>query len=240
MEDGACRLLIDCGLSLRALERRLAEAGAGAAAFDAVLVTHSHDDHVAGLRRLVDRTGATLYANAMTAEAVCARQGVAEEAFALFENGQSFDVGSFAILPFSIPHDTSDPVGYLVTAADGTAYFHGTDIGTPLESIGAYFARADWATLESNHDPVMLRQSGRAESLVRRIAGPRGHLSNDDACAFVRRFASARLKRLALAHLSEDCNAPHLAERAMRETLRDIRRDDVVLRVLPQTGCVCV
>ena len=48
----------------------------------------------------------------------------------------------------------------------------------------------------------------------------------------MRKFASPRLKRLALAHLSRDCNAPHLAEQAMRETLAALRRTDISLTVL--------
>ena len=83
-------------------------------------------------------------------------------------------------------------------------------------------------------NPVMLWRSGRPQSLIQRIAGPRGHLSNDNAGELVRRFASPRLRRLALAHLSRDCNAPHLAERAVREALHEAARDDVELKVLSQ------
>jgi phosphoribosyl 1,2-cyclic phosphodiesterase len=93
-------------------------------------------------------------------------------------------------------------------------------------------ALADVVTIESNHDPVLLSQSQRAESLKRRISGPRGHLSNDDAAKLVRRFASQRLKRVYLAHLSDECNAPHIAERTMRETLAEIGRGDVELTVI--------
>jgi hypothetical protein len=48
----------------------------------------------------------------------------------------------------------------------------------------------------------------------------------------VRRFASSRLKKLALAHLSRDCNMPHLAEEAMRSALLEMGRADVELKVL--------
>ena len=146
-------------------------------------------------------------------------------------------MGSFSVHAFSIPHDTSDPVGFLVRAG-GETYFHGTDIGTPLDSIGLKLAEADVATLESNHDLVMLRTSGRAPSLIQRIAGPRGHLANEQACDLVRRFASPKLKTLALAHLSRDCNSPHLAEGAMRDTLAEMGRADICLRILSQDEVV--
>lgn len=234
--SGGGALLIDCGLSGRELKRRCAAAGIDPASFVGAVFTHCHDDHVRGVPAFRKAfPDVPLFANFMTSEAIACRQKIDEADFIPFENGQTFAIGAFEISAFSIPHDTCDPVGYTVRAA-GITYFHGTDIGTPLDSVGVHLAEADVATLESNHDPVLLRQSGRPYPLIQRIAGPRGHLSNDDACALVRRFASPRLKRLCLAHLSQDCNAPHLAERAMRETLHAIGRDDVALAVLPQDG----
>lgn len=221
VEHGGHVLLIDCGVPYKDVSDVPAEA---------VLVTHSHADHALGLKTLFARRGVPVYANAMTAETIVHDFKVPEEAFVCFENGQCFDVGPFAVSPFSIPHDTSDPVGFLVQA-EGETYFHGTDIGSPLDSVGLKLAEANIATLESNHDPVLLRTSGRHPSLICRIAGPRGHLSNDDACELVRRFASPKLRHLALAHLSHDCNTPRLALEAMRATLREMQREDVEVEV---------
>ena len=227
VEQGGATLLIDCGVCFKSLKALLPDGLCG------ILVTHSHTDHVSGLRTLLKHVDVPVFANSMTAEATACQEKIDESAFACFENGQAFDVGPFSVSPFSIPHDTSDPVGYLVRSEAGT-YFHGTDIGTPLDSIGLKLADADVATLESNHDPVMLRTSGRPPCLIQRIAGPRGHLSNDQACELVRRFASPRLRHLALAHLSRDCNAPHLAEGAMKATLVEMGRTDVDLKILRQ------
>jgi len=222
-QDGAA-LLIDCGVSCRCLK----------AAFDlpklcGVLVTHNHVDHVSGLKRLLNCVDVPVYANAMTAESVIAQERVDETAFVCFENGQPFGVGPFVVSPFSIPHDAADPVGYLIRGE--RTYFHGTDIGTPLDSVGLKLAEAELATLESNHDSVMLKTSQRPPSLKQRISGPRGHLSNDQACELVRRFASTRLAHLWLAHLSGECNAPHLALDLMRTTLREMGRADVEVEV---------
>ncbi|MCR5751092.1 MAG: MBL fold metallo-hydrolase [Kiritimatiellae bacterium] len=231
-------LLIDCGVSCRELVKRCRATGIEPERIVAVAVTHDHSDHVRGMATFHSHfPDAALLANMMTADAVAAATGVPCDDFTLFENGQTFEVGRFTLSPFSVPHDTSDPVGYLVRA-EGVAYFHATDVGSPLDSVGVKLAEADVATLESNHDPVMLRASGRPPSLKQRIAGPRGHLSNDQACDLVRRFASPRLRRLALAHLSGECNAPHIALGAMRETLREIGRVDVDVRILSQNEVV--
>ena len=236
-QDGAA-LLIDCGVSCKCLK-----AAIDLSHLCGILITHNHVDHVSGLKRLLACVNVPVYANAMTAEAVMAQERIDENAFVCFENGQPFEVESFSVSPFSVPHDATDPVGYLVKvksksekvkSADDAAfgsYFHGTDIGTPLDSVGLKLAEAEVATLESNHDPVMLRTSRRPPSLVQRIAGPRGHLSNDQACELVRKFASPRLRKLYLAHLSHQCNAAHLAIEAMKGTLREIGREDVELEV---------
>ena len=221
VETEGSAVLVDCGICYRELKD---------VAVDAVLITHSHSDHISGLKTLLKYRDIPVYANVMTAEAVAHECGIDDSAFVCFENGQEFTVGSFSVAAFSVPHDTSDPVGYILKA-DGETYFHGTDIGTPLDSIGLKFAEATIATLESNHDPVMLRQSGRPPYLIQRIAGPRGHLSNDQACELVRRFASPRLKKLYLAHLSRQCNSEHIAICSMRETLKEIGRTDIELEV---------
>lgn len=231
-------IMIDCGLGPRELKSRAAAAGVDLGLVSGLLLTHSHDDHIRGLGAFHRHFPAVrLFANMMTAEASAWHQEIDLDDFDSFENGQPFDAGPFEISAFSVPHDTSDPVGYLVRADDQT-YFHGTDIGTPLDSIGENLAEADIATLESNHDIALLHGSGRPWPLIQRIAGPRGHLSNDQACDLVRRFASSRLRKLRLAHLSQECNAPHIAERAMRETLAGAGLGDVDLGVLSQ-DCAC-
>lgn len=221
VEAEGSAVLVDCGICYKRLKD---------VAVDAVLITHSHSDHISGLKAFLKHRDVPVYANVMTAEAVAHECGIDDSAFVCFENGQEFEVGPFTAAAFSVPHDTSDPVGYLLKA-EGETYFHGTDIGTPLDSIGLKLAEATVATLESNHDPVMLRTSGRPPYLIQRIAGPRGHLSNDQACELVRRFASPQLKKLLLAHLSHQCNAANLAVSRMRATLQEIGRADIELEI---------
>lgn len=239
VQAGDDAVLIDCGLNYKTLASRF---GAGTpsspsrdlATIRGILLTHSHVDHVQGLKVfLKHHPDVPVFANAMTAETVSHDCQLDEESFVCFENGQPFDLGTFAIKAFSIPHDTSDPVGYLITSRSLT-YFHATDVGTPLDSIGVQLAEADLATLESNHDPVMLHNSGRPPAVIQRIYGPRGHLANDQAADLVRRFASPRLTKLALAHLSGACNTPHLAEEEMRAALREMNRTDIDLKVFLQ------
>jgi len=49
------RVLVDAGLSCRELLRRMAQANEDPSALDAILITHEHQDHVAGLATLARR-----------------------------------------------------------------------------------------------------------------------------------------------------------------------------------------
>ena len=228
-------LVVDCGLSFREFARRVALAGCDLSAIAGVLVTHDHTDHTAGLAAFRSHfPEVPIYANLMTAEAAAANcPGLGPDDFTVFEDNQVFSLDAFDIEPFPVPHDVPDAVGYMIYS-DGFTYFHATDFGVPLESIGRRLGEADAATLESNHDVPLLRASGRPLRLIRRIEGPRGHLSNCQCAELVEKFAGPKLKHLALAHLSQDCNAPHLAEAEVREALERIGRTEVEVSILAQ------
>ncbi len=59
--SGRTRVLVDAGLSCRELLRRMEVAGEDPAKLDAILVTHEHVDHVAGLAVLARRLGVPVY-----------------------------------------------------------------------------------------------------------------------------------------------------------------------------------
>ena len=61
-------LLIDCGFGPRELARRRAALGSDSVPIDALLVTHEHGDHSAGLSGLKKYPQLKVFANAATAE----------------------------------------------------------------------------------------------------------------------------------------------------------------------------
>jgi phosphoribosyl 1,2-cyclic phosphodiesterase len=73
--------------------------------------------------------------------------------------------------------------------------------------------------LECNHDESLLRQSDYPPSLIERVAGDWGHLSNTAAAELLGRITSSQLQHVVAAHLSQQNNRPELARGALSGAL---------------------
>lgn len=225
---GGKRLLIDAGLSLRETGARLAQLGLEVGSIDGVLFSHDHTDHCQGVCALRRRHAVPFYANEGTASGIELAVKRPHLEWQVFETGASFAIGGLQIEPFSVSHDAADAVGFVI--AEGRARVGiATDFGMATILVRRKLTDCDVLVLETNHDIEMLRQSGRPWSLIQRILGRQGHLSNEAAAELLASVLGPRLRTVFLAHLSDECNTPALAERALRDVLRRAGRDDVRL-----------
>lgn len=210
------RVLIDNGFNLRQLSSRLERVGLEIAELAAVFVTHEHSDHAAGIARLARRHQVPVYCTAGTADACdFDRRGVR---WNRVEAGVAVAIGALRVAPFSVPHDASEPVQY--TFSDGARHAGLlTDAGECSDEILAALRGLHALLLECNHDAAMLRDGGYPPFLKARIAGARGHLSNEQAADILARADCSRLAWIAAAHLSAVNNRPELAQRALAAAL---------------------
>lgn len=218
---GADALLIDCGLSLRQLERRLALLECSPEAILAILITHEHDDHVAGAAALSRKYRIPILTSHGTASAARERLAQAYGIEHLYPD-RGIDFGQFHIQPVLVPHDAREPCQFVVS--DGEVRFGMlTDIGQVTPHLLREFGGLDALVLEFNHDPALLADSVYPPFLRERIAGPYGHLSNPQAVAMLGALDTSRLHTLVAAHLSEKTNraalvADHLHRHAPAAT----------------------
>jgi len=218
------QILVDLGISRRRLKAGLAAVGADPEGIRAVLLTHTHRDHFSASaaawclgRRIPvysteDNLAHLAYDLDGFAELVAA--GLARPI-----DGEALRIGDITAEAFSVPHDSvGGCLGFRLVLGSGPrrrAVAVATDLGHVPGGCIPAFLDADAVVLESNHDPALLRESGRPPDLIERILGPQGHLSNGD-CAealaqIVARSHPGRVANVVLAHLSRDCNRPRLA-----------------------------
>lgn len=211
------KILIDAGISTRAIKNRLKEIDVELEEIDAILITHDHGDHIQGLKVLAYRMGIPLFANTETAKGIISSFGPSAN-FKIFTTGETFSFGDLEIHPFSIPHDTMDPVAFTIRTPSHKLGFC-ADLGFVTSLVRAHLSECDYLYLEANHHPSMVHACSRPQVYKQRVLGRTGHLSNQACGELLRDVFSDRLKHVHLAHLSSECNTPEVAIDTVREIL---------------------
>ncbi len=233
LETSETRLLVDAGLSGRQIRSRLLGIGRTPENLNGILITHEHSDHIQGLVGLAAKLQIPIYCNRPTREAIQRQLQVTLD-FRIFETGGSFEVGDVTVDTFSVPHDASDPIGFLLRTAEGQIGFL-TDLGHATKLILQRLQSANVLLLETNYDLELLRDDPRRPwSVKQRIASRHGHLSNEAAAHVTEQLVSAHLRRVYLGHLSSDCNRPEIAHRVIAQTLERNGAPHVKLEVAAQ------
>lgn len=204
-----CGILIDAGRSCKSILTALETVGVKPTAVKAILLTHDHNDHISGLRVLVKKLRVPVYASEETLDGVVA-VGCIEADAALCEISSPADIAGMQITPFDTPHDVAHSLGFRIDAGDRTIGY-ATDLGRVTPAIWEGLYGSDLVVLESNYDDDLLAISAYPYYLKERIRSDRGHLSNSDSAACIRRLALSGTGRFVLAHLSKENNTPHIA-----------------------------
>jgi len=207
VEAGDTRVLIDCGFSCLEVEKRLARLSLQATDLDAILVTHEHSDHIAGVARLSRRYRLPVW---MTAGTEAAHKGGELAQWSCINSHQAFSIGDLQVQPFPVPHDAREPCQFVFSDARRRLGLL-TDVGSLTAHMLQALDGLDALILECNHDPDMLANGPYPLRLKQRVAGPYGHLSNQQASEIISKINIDRLQHLVAAHLSEKNNQPQLA-----------------------------
>ena len=211
-------MLVDAGLSARRLAAGLEACGVAPGSLSGILLTHEHGDHTKGLKVFVEKFDVPVFANPLTADHL-KRQGLAAR-WNFFSSGAEFFLENIGVLPFSVPHDAADPVGF-VLRSNGTGFAVLTDLGYATRQVVEAVRGVHALLIETNHDEALLQgDTKRPWSVKQRILSRHGHLSNSAAAEIVAEVATEALRHVLLGHLSRDCNSPELAVHAVGSRLR--------------------
>lgn len=211
VEAGSTLLMVDCGFSCRETERRMARLGRSPDQLTAILVTHEHGDHIRGVPVLARKYGVPVWLSNGT------RLMLRDDDLPAVQrlDGQArITLGDIEIQPYTVPHDAREPCQFVFE--DGHHRFGMlTDTGRITAHIRACLDACDALLLECNHDPDMLAAGSYSASLKKRVGGPLGHLSNEQAGSLLQKTDTSRLQHIVAAHLSDQNNRPDLARQAL-------------------------
>jgi len=219
VQAGDTLVMVDCGFSLRETTRRMARLGVEPGQLDAVLVTHEHSDHCAGVARLSRNHGVPVYLSHGTAAS-----GRCDGSHELrrFNSGACFEVGELAVQAVSVPHDAAEPCQYRL-GWGGRSLGLLTDLGCITPHVLDHYSECHSLLLEFNHDSQMLQAGAYPPALKRRVGGDWGHLNNGQAAQFLSQIDAASLRHLVVAHISENNNSRELAEQALATVLQSMK-----------------
>jgi phosphoribosyl 1,2-cyclic phosphodiesterase len=208
VSDGTSHVLVDLGLSARETARRLRECGLEPERISAIVISHEHGDHCRGvgpfskdLEAPVFMTDGALAASGLNLEPGKHRRII---------SGEPFDVHGILFTPFSVPHDSVDPIGFAIEK-EGIKIGIVLDLGYLSNLVIERLKGCGAIIIESNHDVEMLKVGPYPWALKQRVMSRRGHLSNDSVAQYLANDFDGCATDVVLAHLSKNNNLPELA-----------------------------
>ena len=200
---------------------------------NAILVTHEHIDHIRSIGTIAKKYNIPIYASLGTWNGIDNEKTVINiEDKNYFKIGESFEIGELRIMPFGTSHDAMDSCGFSIEH-EGRKLSIATDLGEITSEVMCNLKKSKFVLLESNYEPEVLKSCAYPYSVKTRIAGNRGHLSNNEAGKTIAKLLEYGLENVMLGHLSKESNFPELAYKSVENELLGygIKIKDIELRI---------
>lgn len=232
-------LIIDMGVSGRALKKAFIQNNLDLSKVSMILVTHDHIDHIKYLGSVAEKLSVPVYATAKLHTSMdthpCTK-GCLSGCRRVIRNEVFNDHRGIKFVSFIVPHDATETVGYFIDFY-GTKFVFMTDLGSVPDYAIQYCREADYVIIESNYDRETLLNGSYTAMLKKRIIAGHGHLSNLQCADAIKMIYNKKLKGLFLCHLSDNNNTPEMAYNSAAEALNSLGLEvgtDIKLYCLPR------
>ena len=183
IESGKTKILVDLGTSSLYAEKRLREINIEPEEIDGIFITHTHVDHIKGIKVFLKKYNTKLYLSEIILKEIY--NEIKPQNYEIIDS--EINLNDFNVTMFKISHDTEDANGFIFES-NGRSVVYVTDTGYLNIRNHKLLTNRNMYVFESNHDVEMLMNGHYPYHIKQRILGDKGHLSNKDSAYYLSKF----------------------------------------------------
>lgn len=196
-------ILIDAGFSCKNIVEKFEKLNLSITDIKAIVITHTHSDHIKGVGPLVRKFGMPVYISEKSF--LNAKERFGKLSSVVYFTG-NFKINEFFIEPLSSSHDSIENFNFIITV-NGYKISYISDTGYVTPYLLFKVKDSDVLVIEANYDKMtLINNKTRPWIMKQRVLSRIGHLSNDDALSVVQSINCSKLSHLFLIHISSEHN----------------------------------
>lgn len=221
------KILIDLGTTTSYVEAALNNLNVDVKEISHILITHSHVDHIKGLKVFIKRYNPVILVTEDMKNVL--EKELGNFRYEYYEDKKAI-IGDLTVNVIKTSHDAEESIGFVLTNNNSLMVYI-TDTGYINQKYFKILSNNNLYVLESNHDIKMLMDGPYPYYLQQRVRGDKGHLSNKQASDYLCKFIGDNTRKIVFAHISEHNNSYEKVIETFNEELskNDMKFDDVLI-----------
>lgn len=221
------KILIDLGTTTSYVEAALNNLNVDVKEISHILITHSHVDHIKGLKVFIKRYNLVILVTEDMKNVL--EKELGNFRYEYYEDKKAI-IGDLTVNVIKTSHDAEESIGF-VLINNNSSMVYITDTGYINQKYFKILSNNNLYVLESNHDIKMLMDGPYPYYLQQRVRGDKGHLSNKQASDYLCKFIGDNTRKIVFAHISEHNNSYEKVIETFNEELskNDMKFDDVLI-----------